>query len=331
MDTAPRCALWLGLVAAAGCTRGTTDKTTTDRRDSGGGPEDSAARDTSAPGGDWTVVFEDDLQVDNPDDIIPGVGLPTELFPEDASRWTSVQNSHPGENTMVWEDGHVRFVALGRPDPEASKADVGRALLTVGMGDTVRLRARLRFDGSVGTAPTSTTLLDLEEFDDIRIDGEGTGAGLRVRLDARGFIELNRGELVPALTDADRMRGLKSTTTLPVDVWVQVEAIVKLGIATPASTIEPIDTTFDADTTDAWCALWLTPEGGERTLVMRQQGTTFIDRAVWEERLAELAPDLVVEWSDTVTYDTFQVGLTNNRSEVDQALAIDDIEVAVRR
>ena len=44
--------------------------------------------------------------------------------------------------------------------------------------------------------------------------------------------------------------------------------------------------------------------------------------------IASEAPDVRLVWPEVVDFDTFQVGLTNNRSTTDERILIDDVELA---
>jgi hypothetical protein len=160
-------------------------------------------------------------------------------------------------------------------------------------------------------------------------DGVGTGAGLRLRVDAEGQIALDRGEIIggdDGVSAPDRLSTLRSERVAPVGSWFTIGAIVKLGIGVPRSTVGPIDASFDGHATAAWCEIYFTPEGGSRELILRMKDSTFHDRDALFELLASLPEPPVVERPDDgVTFETFQIGCTNNRSTRDVRMLVDAV------
>ncbi len=322
-----------GLSVLAAC--GAEQETVSDGFVDGDGIENNADGDRREQG---ELLFEDRFEALGPPYVEghdqPPSALPEALFAQDGSRWTQIQNTHPGENwaAHATEDGQdvLRFFAAGQPGEEASKMDLGRGIgFELAQGDVVVLGADFFVEGERGIL-SDNTLLDLEDTDDLTIDGQLPGAGLRVRTNAAGQLALDRGELLGS--DAGepphfRLGNMSSDHVLPVGVWVRVEAVIKLGVGVERSTQGPIDDTFDAEQTEAWCELWVQPRGEPSVMVMRQKGTTFLDRQAGLELLAQELPDATVEWPEALDYNSFQAGLTNNRSGVDQQLLMDNVRL----
>lgn len=279
--------------------------------------------------------FADDFErVDDLDGIAGYPGLPHGLFPEDGSRWDQLQNTHPGTNTLARVAARGGYAleasAGGRSGEEASKMALGRTRgFAFRPGQIVRLRADLRVEAPTDAPFVASTLIDLEDGDDVVIDGRPAGAGLRVRVSDGGHLQLDRGELLGSDDGVEaphfRLSNFTSAWPMPTRAWVTIEAIVKLGCQVPRSTVGPLDTTFDAAVTAAWCELYVTPAGGARTLVLRQQGTTYLDRELGLPLLD--AAGVAWTWREDDDYDVVQFGLTNNRSHVDQRLLVDDVLV----
>lgn len=281
------------------------------------------------------VLFEDDFDGLGPPylpEFAPPSFVPAALFPDDGSRWTQIQNSAPDRSWIDYDAEHqaLRFFAVGLADNVASKMDVGRdAGIELGPGMVVRLAADVFVEGGGETLPDNT-LIDLEDTDDLTLDGMVPGAGLRLRTDQAGRLALDRGELLgsdAAEPPHFRLQTLRSDYRLPVGRWVRIEAIVRLGVGVPMSTEGPLDMTFDAHGTRAWCEIWVEPRGSERQLVMRQKGTTFLDRETGLALLAAEAPGFDVQWPTTLDYNSLQVGLTNNRSTLDRQMLVDNVQI----
>ncbi len=110
-------------------------------------------------------------------------------------------------------------------------------------GDVVVLGADFFVEGERGVL-SDNTLLDLEDTDDLTIDGELPGAGLRLRTNAAGQLALDRGELLGSDTGEPphfRLGNMSSDYVLPVGGWVRVEAVIKLGVGVERSTRGPIE------------------------------------------------------------------------------------------
>ncbi len=331
----PRYFAFAFLIAATGCSQigdsSSTAQTGFELSDSGQFQSGFTTRS-----GD--ILFADDFDdlgpPYRPEDEQNGPFVPRDLFPEDGSRWTQIQNTHPGTNVLAYQQdvGVVRFFASGQDDGVASKMDLSRELgFEFGPGDVAYIGADLYVADS-GTNFANNTLIDLEDTDDLIIDGELQGAGLRLRTNDDGKLVLDRGEILGVDGDEDphfRLGSMKSNFTLPTNAWVRIELIIRLGIGVRQSTTQPIDMSFDGSSTAAWCEIWVTNPGeGQPTLVMRQMGTTFLDRALGLALIKTQAPDMQVEWPDMVDYNSIQIGLTNNRSGSDQQMAIDRVQVA---
>ena len=299
-------------------------------------PDADATRQKDASESEFGLLFQDTFKNLGPPyvdgyDQSPWT-LPEALFPRDETRWTQLQNTHPGENRMGYDGalGAVRFFASGQADGVASKMGIGRgAGLELREGDTVLVGADFYVEESV-SALKSSTLIDIEDTDDLTIDGDEAGAGLRVRINDQGRLSLDRGELIGS--DAGepahfRLNSMTSEYELPGDTWVRVEALLRLGSGVERSATGPIDATFAADKTPAWCELWIEPRGGERRMVLRQKGTTFLDRRIGLEVFATEAPDVVVSWPRDLDFNSIQVGLTNNRSTIAQQLLVDNVRI----
>lgn len=310
----------------------TAPETTADAGDAGGTHD--ASEDTSADASSGTpVLFMDDFEGLGPPFVEGYDGLPEALF--DAARWTQLQNDPDGTNRAEWipsrGGGAMRFVAFGQPDGVASKMDLGRGIgFEFRIGDVVLLGADVFVEGDAAILPDNT-LIDLEDTDDLMLGDRFAGAGLRVRTNGSGRLVLDRGELVGSDLGEPAhfvLESMNSAYVLPVGQWVRIEAVVKLGVGVGINVDGGVvDASFDADTTDAWCELWVQPEGEERRLVMRQRGTTFLDRDVGVDLLARDAPDTVFVWPEGLDYNSVQAGLTNNRSTVDQRLLLDNVRI----
>lgn len=336
----------LALVVTAGCgadggpsptpgeaTTTATSPSAVSNPDTGGTDADSSTGSV----GSRSIVFAEEFEDLASSGLLeaPYAELPTGLFPEDRSRWTQIQDTHIGSNQIRLTDGRqgraVESRAIAGAPEEAVKMALGKQNLSFSQGDVVRLQADFYVDPESSSPFVENTLLDLEDGDDLLLDGVPPTAGLRLKVDETGYLAIDRGELLGSDgTEAPhfRLSSLGSATPLPVGEWVTVEVIVKLGFGVPASRRGPIDDAFDPEDTPAWAEIWITPvASGERLLVMRQQGTTFLDRETGLSLLAAEAPHLEVTWPAGYDFDTFQVGLTNNRSELPQRLRIDNVLV----
>ena len=321
-------------VSGSSATVGATSAADTSSSEDGG---ETAVDDGSS--GDTTctpeVVFSDDFDRLRPPFLEEYPGLPASLFSKE--RWTQLQHVPPrAEHSIEWVvadgDGVISMLARGQPSPEASKIDLGR---TVGLsfveGDIVELSMDLYVDPLVGSGQLrTTTLLDLEDGDDIMLDGEFPTPGLRVSVDDEGRLMLDRGEIpgreTPGADAVLRLSNLRSEYVVPAGRWLKIEAIVKLGIGTPTSQV-PIDETYDRARTSGWCELYVTESGGSRELVLRMAGATSFDADAAFEVIPNKAPDVTLRWPEVVDFDTFQAGLTNNRSTIDERISIDDVRV----
>lgn len=276
-----------------------------------------------ASGADWVLEFEDMLDdVDGP--FVPDYAtLPLSLFPDDGSRWTQIQNTHEGDNTMgmVMRDGAtaLQCFASAQPEGTASKMDVGRQAFAFTSGDRVRITTRLML---LGASPfDENTLIDLEDSDDLLLDGENPGAGLRIRTDAAGRVALDRGEL-PGRETADgeavaRLSTLRSDTVLPVGSWFELETVLQLGLE-PRSESGPLD---DIEGANAWVEIRLDGEP-----VLRARGSNFFDQSALDEVVEGM--DVTVSWvDDTIDFDSFQIGATNNRSGMDREVLVDWVRI----
>ncbi|MFN3220280.1 MAG: hypothetical protein ACE367_27615 [Acidimicrobiales bacterium] len=302
-------------------------------------PDTAGTDPSSSTGsvGSRSIMFAEDFEDLTSSDLLeaPYAEIPSELFPEDRSRWTQIQDTHVGSNEIRLAGGRqgraIEARAIAGAPEEAVKMALGKQNLSFSEGDVVRLQADFFVDPESGSPFVDNTLLDLEDGDDLLLDGVPPTAGLRLKVDEAGYLAIDRGELLGSdATEAPhfRLSSLGSATPLPVGEWVTVEVIVRLGFGVPASRRGPIDDAFDPEDTPAWAEIWITPlTSGERLLVMRQQGTTFLDRETGLSLLAAEAPQLEVTWPEDYDYDTFQVGLTNNRSELPQRLRIDNVFV----
>jgi hypothetical protein len=286
------------------------------------------------------VIPTVDRFTDTFDDLGPGPevagspGVPRALFADDLSRWDQLQNTDPGTNTLAVVEARggraLSAFAVGKPGEQASKMGLGKQTqLSFGRGDVVRVSARFFADGATMTPFVGSTLIDLEDSDDLFINGDASGAGLRVRITDTGRVQLDRGELIGSddgvAAPQFRLSNFTNEATFPVDRWVTLEAVVKLGTGVPRSTRGPIDDTFDAATTEAWCELFVTVETGARELVLRQRGTTWLDREVGAPLLERAGVSWA--WREAYDYNSVQFGLTNNRSQRDQRLQFDDVLV----
>ncbi len=291
--------------------------------------QDAGVDAGSAPG--WELLLRDEFDDPVQSPFVPGYAeLPRALFPEDGSRWTQIQNTHPQINTMRLAalEGR-RFLAsfaAGQNMGVASKMDVGRSGgLSFQAGDLVRIKAVLRLEGP---SPFGDhTLIGLEDTDDLFLEGCSPGAGLRIRTDAQGRLALDRGEL-PGFEGPKgqlelRLSTQRSETVLPVGRWFEVEALLKLGVQVARSTSAPIDESV-TETDTAWVELRV-----NGTLVLRARGSNFLDRQAVEAALLQEAPNTPYSWADkALDFDSFQVGATNNRSGLDGEVWVDRVELA---
>ena len=308
----------------------------------GGDDGDSGTADAGVPEGDagpcspgWEGLFADDFDdVEGPPFVEGYDALPLALFPEDRSRWTQIQNTNEGENTMavVDVDGGraLECFAAGLPDPEASKMDVGRDGFAFAAGDRVRLGTRLWFDHSVADVLPSNTLVDLEDSDDVVEGGESAGAGLRIMTDAEGRLTVNRGEIPGREVEGEpaviRLSTMRSDYVVPEGRWVHVELTLQLGVDVTRS--DEVIADFDAETTAAWSELRVREEGeAEARLVLRMAGTNMLDAAALREVVEREDPGADISIAEPITYDALQVGATNNRSEEDVLIRVDDVTV----
>ncbi|MFK7989014.1 MAG: hypothetical protein AB8I08_23555 [Sandaracinaceae bacterium] len=297
--------------------------------DAGPPPIDGVARDGGA--GTWSTVFEDDFSDTlSPPFVEDYEALPMALFADDGSRWTQIQNSHPGQNDlalMELEDAaFMTFLATGQADGVASKSDLGRGGdLVFGDGDVVRITAVMRLRGPTPFA--DNTLIDLEDTDDLFIDDENPGAGLRVRTNSEGQLALDRGE-IPGSEDGveapePRLSTLRSDFVLPTGEWFHLEVTLRLGTRVARSAAALSD--FDETGSRAWVEMRV---DGEQ--VLRMEGSNLLERGATDEVLARDAPELSVRWADDeIDYDSLQIGATNNRSGTD--CRVDVASVVVQR
>jgi len=306
----------------------------------GCGDDDSPAADLGArdagpcePG--WALLFEDGFEVDSETPTVDGYpALPRALFPEDGTRWTQIQNSHEGENAMALVDGPsgraLECLASGQPDGVASKMDVGRQPFDFLAGDRVRITASLWVDGPEATF-ADNTLIDLEDSDDVRIDGDFAGAGLRIRTDGEGRLALDRGEIPgregPGTMALTRLSTLRSDYVFPLREWVEVEVTLQLGVDVAPSTTA-IDETFDEAITAGWVTVRVREEAdAEPRLVLRMAGTTTLDPDALREVVEREAPGTSLSVDEPIDLDSFQIGATNNRSTVDAAVRVDAVRI----
>lgn len=297
---------------------------------------DSGSEETGNPGCEPEVMFADAFEKLGPPYLTEHPLLPEALFARD--RWTQLQHVPPRAGHVAqWldgdGDGHIAFLGLGQPSPDAAKIDLGRTTgISFVEGDVVHLAMDVWIDPDVGSGELrSTTLIDLEDGDDIMVDGEFPTPGLRVAVDAKGRLMLDRGELpgreAPGAEPVLRLSNLRSSWIAPTGVWFRIEAVVKLGIGATTSGVT-IDETFDGDETPGWCELYVTQAEGDRVLVLRMAGATAFDAEAALEVIPREAPEVELVWPELVDFDTFQVGLTNNRSTADERISIDDVELA---
>ena len=198
-------------------------------------------------------------------------------------------------------------------------------------GETAALKASFYVDSSVGAdLLTSTTLIDLEDSNDISIDGVVPTAGLRLAVNEAGNFILDRGEL-PGRETVDgeavpRLSNFASDAAVPMVHWFTLEAVIKLGIGVDTSELA-IDAGFDAAQTPGWCELYLGTGDAVPELILRMAGATAFDKDAALEIFAATDPAAVVRWPDVVDFDLVQVGATNNRSTFDVLLQMDDVSV----
>lgn len=279
----------------------------------------------------WEVLLSDDFDDPVEPPLVPDYAqLPRSLFPEDGSRWTQIQNTHPQLNTMrlasLEDRRFLACFASGQNIGVASKMDVGRSGgIRFESGDQARITMVLRLEGP---APfVDHTLIDLEDTDDLFLEGNNPGAGLRIRTDLQGRLALDRGEL-PGFEGPEgplevRLRNQRSESVLPVGRWFEIEARLKLGVQVAQSTSAPIDESV-AETDAAWVELRV-----DGALVLRARGSNFLDRQATEAALLQEAPNTPYSWAEkTIDFDSFQVGATNNRSGVDGEVWVDRVELA---
>jgi hypothetical protein len=277
--------------------------------------------------------FEEDFEVSGPPFAMGYPELPLALLPSDGSRWTQIQDDHFGRSRIgvtTHDSSRVLYAfAVAEVGDVSSKMDLGKQTgLRLREGETVRIKADMFVDGSVSSSINNNTLIDLENHADIQLDGTALGPGLRIRTNDIGNLALDRGELVGSDGDEPphlRLGGFHSTTAVPIGTWFTIEAVIKLGTGVPRSTTTPIDDTFDAASTAAWCELYIGPRGGQRELAVRMQGTTFLDRELGVPLIEAMVPDSTLVWPTDISYDQFQIGLTNNKSNLDQRLLVDNI------
>lgn len=323
---------WAIALAMASLIGGCSDEPAAER------DRDGSSSATSGGGqgsdGAFELLFEEHFDGLGPPSVAGYPELPEALFPADGSRWTKLNNTHPDTNTLAWvPDGFLRMSAVGLSGTPASKMDIEKALgLAFREGDILRVRVDLRVPGAPGDTFPDNTFIDIEDSDDLRLDGVPTGAGLRIRTNDRGHLAVDRGELLgEGGAEPPRLDNFNSQYLLPVGEWVTVEATIKLGVNVPMSDVAPIDPRFDAATTAAWVELYVTTAQTPRELVLRQPGTTFLDRTLGPDLVAEALPDVDVEWPEDLDFNSFQVGMTNNVSASDRSLEIDNVRVDVIR
>jgi len=222
--------------------------------------------------------------------------------------------------------------SVGQPPEVASKIDLGSGTtVRLAPDETVRIRASLFVES--GPQPwVSTTLLDLEDGDDILLDGVPPTPGLRVAVDEDGFIVLDRGEIpgreAPDAAPVLRLSTIHSDVPVPTDEWFELDVVIRLGVGVATSS-EPVDVSFDLESTPGWCVVTLRrATDAEPELILRAAGAMAFDREAGLEAIEQVAPELEVQWPPTVDFDVFQAGITNNRSTYDEGLRMDDIVVS---
>ncbi len=295
---------------------------------------DSGSEDTGGDVECEEVLFADDFEDLGPPYVEGFPELPLALF--DESRWTQLQIDPPDAPQEIrWDqsegNGVIAMHSVGQPPEVASKIDLGSGTtIRLAPDQTVRIRASLFVES--GPQPwVSTTLLDLEDGDDILIDGVPPTPGLRVAVDEDGFIVLDRGEIpgreAPGADPVLRLSTIRSGAPVPLDQWFELDVVIRLGVGVMTSA-EPVDVSFDLASTPGWCVMTLRPTDGEPELILRAAGAMAFDREAALEVFAEVAPELEIEWPPTVDFDVFQAGITNNRSTFDEGLRMDDIVVS---
>ncbi|MEO0813937.1 MAG: hypothetical protein AAFY60_13805, partial [Myxococcota bacterium] len=190
------------------------------------------------------------------------------------SRWTQLQVTAGSENRLdVVEDAdsrQVRCTAESLGGERASKADLGKQNLPVGEGQIVNVSFRLFVEEAEGGFVRST-FFDLEDADELVVNGQPAGAGIRVRVDDAGFLQVDRGELVGSdVGEAPHFRLANMTSDKRVELrrWLTVRMRAKLGVDEPLSTVEPIDLSFTEDEASSWVELFVAEANGPEELVL---------------------------------------------------------------
>lgn len=239
----------------------------------------------------------------------------SDLFPNDNSRWTTVQLISPNRTTNILElssviasEGNQSLAIQSKQSNEIlSKADIEKGGFNAFEGDKVSIQADFYIDSDANLE--NLFLLDLEccscwdpSVDaDPSVDGDNKCPGVRLMLSGgNDYLAIERGKIA-GLTLS------QSTTKFPRRAWVTVRWELKLS---------PDDNGSNK----------LFINGNQ---ILSENGMNMPNASIFRDVFAE--NDIDFELQEPISYERIQIGATANPDSEDLLLYIDNFFIRIEK
>jgi len=253
--------------------------------------------DNPTPTNEINYLFEDSFETQGNDLM--------ELFPNDGSRWTNMQQVNPdsGENIIEIESNIVLVgnnslrIYAKASDNTLSKADIEKEGFNALKGSTIRIEANFYIATTENIE--NLLLIDLECcscWDPTVPDNQCPG--IRLMMKGNGFLSIERGKILGSTIG-------QTAIAFPRNEWVNIVWEMKLS-----------------PNNDGVNKLFINNQE-----VISEIGMNMPNASLFETEFATYGIDF--ELQEPVFYERFQIGATANPTQFDIEIYIDDVKLKI--